>query len=134
MNGISRLLGRQIHAPELPEPLRVDPGTYEAAARLAALAERLAFGGNDAAGIRQGIVPPDLVEWVQAVDDLRKPDMPAKLRALSDMHGEASRRVITAKDEASRKRWERAALYCSNARTFFQAALMSEGIDHGEPS
>ena len=110
-------------ASDIVEPIRVEPGTYDAAADLAAMAQRLAIGGRDAAEIRQGIVSPDLAEFVQAVDDLRKPKEGQVLRALGDMHREASRK---AGKSPLGMRWERAALYLANARTFWQAAKMNE--------
>ena len=112
------------------EPLRVDPGTFEAAAALASIARRLDFGGNDAAAIRAGIVSPDLAEWVEAIDALRKPNDAQVLRALGDIHDRASRKAKRLGATSLGKRFERAAFYAANARTFWQAALMAEGSDN----
>ena len=77
---------------------------------------------------RSALYPPaDPVQDERAPDKL---DNATALRALGDIHAEAS---MKARRYASRpelaKRFERAALYAANARTFWQAALMAEGSE-----
>jgi hypothetical protein len=135
MQRILSRLHRPAGEPEPVEPVRAEPGTLEAAAYLAHLAERLRLSANDTAAIRAGIVAPDLAEWIEAVDKIRKPDSATVLRALGDIHAEASEKARRyASNSDLGKRFARAAFYAANARTFWQAAKMAEGSIHGGKS